>query len=203
MVFFKPPITVGLREIMKKIDLGQAIETLANVGVILGIIFLVVELRQSNELMEADARFNRLTRSADAWQSMAENGDLTELQVRSENGEVLSEVEQRRVDAARMRFLMNLEWHYGDHKHPNSGCGSWRSHGRSDGWSASGAPLRESDDSWTDRWKGSSTFAASKSSRSRSSSALGSGKIHGQEGQDHPDFTTQTGDRKVALFRLG
>jgi hypothetical protein len=114
MFLLKPPITVGLREIMKKIDLGQTIETLANVGVIAGIIFLVVELRQGNELMEADARFNRLTRSADAWQSIAENGDLTELQVRSENGEVLSEVEQRRVDAAAMRFLMNLEWHYGE-----------------------------------------------------------------------------------------
>jgi hypothetical protein len=97
---------------MKKIDLGQTIETLANVGVIAGIIFLVVELRQGNELMEADARFNRLTLGRDAWQSIAENGDLTELQVRSDNGEVLSEVEQRRVDAATMRFLINLEWQY-------------------------------------------------------------------------------------------
>ena len=97
---------------MKKIELGKTIETLANVGVIVGIIFLVVELRQGNELMEAEARFNRLTSARDAWQSIAENGELTELQFRSENGEVLSEVEQIRLDAAKMRFLMNLEWVY-------------------------------------------------------------------------------------------
>ena len=36
---------------MKKIDLGQAIGILANVGVIAGIVFLAVELRQNNELL--------------------------------------------------------------------------------------------------------------------------------------------------------
>ena len=34
---------------MKKIDLGQTFQILANVGVIVGIIFLAVELRQNNE----------------------------------------------------------------------------------------------------------------------------------------------------------
>ena len=41
---------------MKKIDLGRTIGILANLGVIAGIIFLGVELRQNNELMEAEAR---------------------------------------------------------------------------------------------------------------------------------------------------
>ena len=36
---------------MKKIDLGQTIGILANVGVIAGIVFLAVELRQNNELL--------------------------------------------------------------------------------------------------------------------------------------------------------
>ena len=35
---------------MKKIDLGQAVSILANVGVLAGILFLAVELRQNNEL---------------------------------------------------------------------------------------------------------------------------------------------------------
>ena len=44
---------------MKKIDLGQTISILANVGVIAGIVFLGFELRQNNALMAADARVVR------------------------------------------------------------------------------------------------------------------------------------------------
>ena len=36
---------------MKKIDLGQTITILANIGVLAGIVFLAVELRQNSELM--------------------------------------------------------------------------------------------------------------------------------------------------------
>lgn len=39
---------------MKKIDLGQAIGILANVGVIAGIVSLGMELRQNNELVVAN-----------------------------------------------------------------------------------------------------------------------------------------------------
>jgi hypothetical protein len=41
---------------MKKIDLGQAITILANVGVIAGIAFLAAELRQNNQMMRAQTR---------------------------------------------------------------------------------------------------------------------------------------------------
>jgi hypothetical protein len=41
---------------MKKIDLGQAVTILANVGVIAGIVFLAVELRQNNHMMRAQTR---------------------------------------------------------------------------------------------------------------------------------------------------
>ncbi len=40
---------------MKKLDLSQTIGILANLGVIAGIVFLGVELRQNNDLLEADA----------------------------------------------------------------------------------------------------------------------------------------------------
>ena len=42
---------------MKKLDPGQVITIVANIGVIAGIVFLVVELRQNNQLMETEARF--------------------------------------------------------------------------------------------------------------------------------------------------
>jgi len=41
-----------------KIDLGQTISVLANVGVIAGIVFLGYELRQNNSLLASQARSN-------------------------------------------------------------------------------------------------------------------------------------------------
>ncbi len=84
----------------------------ANVGVIAGIVFLGIELRQNNELLEAEARFNRMRMSWDGWQSLAENRDLTELTVRAINGETLAVAEQVRVDAVMMRILVGMEWLY-------------------------------------------------------------------------------------------
>jgi hypothetical protein len=43
---------------MKKIDLSQIINALPNIGVIVGIIFLVFELRQIQEQGEAQANYN-------------------------------------------------------------------------------------------------------------------------------------------------
>jgi hypothetical protein len=42
---------------MKKIDLGQTVQILANLGVIAGIVFLGIELQQNNALLGAQARF--------------------------------------------------------------------------------------------------------------------------------------------------
>ncbi len=38
---------------MKKIDLGQIITILANVGVVIGLVFLTLEIRQNNAQMRA------------------------------------------------------------------------------------------------------------------------------------------------------
>ena len=43
---------------MKKIDLGQAATVVANLAVVAGIIFLVVELRQNNETLELQQRIS-------------------------------------------------------------------------------------------------------------------------------------------------
>ncbi len=95
---------------MKKLDLGQSLGILANVGVIGGILLLAYELRQNNDLMAAEARFNRLAIVSTAWARLAENGELTELRLRADNQETLTEVEQRRVDAALMGVFVFLEW---------------------------------------------------------------------------------------------
>ena len=97
---------------MRKPDINQTVAILGNIGVIAGIVFLGFELQQNNELMEAQARYNRLSLSRDAWDKMAENGELEEIKFRSRNGESLTEVERIRVDASMTRFLVNMEWMY-------------------------------------------------------------------------------------------
>ena len=44
---------------MKKIDVGQLVGILANLGVIAGIVFLAVEIQQNNEALAVQARLDR------------------------------------------------------------------------------------------------------------------------------------------------
>ncbi len=46
---------------MKKIELGQIMRILANLGVIAGIVFLGIELQQNNQLLVEEARYNNLS----------------------------------------------------------------------------------------------------------------------------------------------
>ena len=79
---------------MKKVDLGQTISILANLGVIAGIVFLAVELRQNNSLMAAQARFNQLSAQAETHIILAENPDLAWALVRANNNEELTPGEE-------------------------------------------------------------------------------------------------------------
>jgi len=93
---------------MKKIDLGQTIGILANVGVIAGIIFLAMELQQNNEMMRAQTR-GELGR--DLMNLLLENvNDSAFMDVvrRGDNGEELSELEERQYEHYRNAFL----WHW-------------------------------------------------------------------------------------------
>ena len=95
---------------MNKIRLGEALSILANVGVVGGILLLVYELRQNNDLMAAEARFNRLTIAVDSWRYNAGSADLAELRAQARNGEALSDAERWRVDGSIMAIFVMLEW---------------------------------------------------------------------------------------------
>lgn len=99
---------------MKRIESGQVMTLIANVGVLCGILLLAFELRQNNELMVADARQNRVQMSVDAWRFFAENGDLVELREREKSGEELSKAETRRVNAAVMSVLVIVAWTFAE-----------------------------------------------------------------------------------------
>jgi len=95
---------------MKKSDLGQSIAIFANVGVIAGIAFLGIELRQNNEFLAAEARFNRLAVSTESFTLQATEPDLAEILVKDRSGERLTEVEELRIQSYWTRVFISLEW---------------------------------------------------------------------------------------------
>ena len=94
---------------MKKFDVGQTINTVANVGVIAGIVFLAFEVDQNNALMESEARRNRSAYAEQANLTLATDGELGSLLFRNIQGESLSELEWWRVDRFWFAGLTNLE----------------------------------------------------------------------------------------------
>jgi hypothetical protein len=64
---------------MKSINLGQAIQILANVGVLVGIILLAIELRQNNDLLALEHRANLNERIQGNAEIVLENRYLLEL----------------------------------------------------------------------------------------------------------------------------
>ena len=76
---------------MKKLDLGQTITILANLGVIAGIVFLAIELQQNNELLEAEARSTRLGLRLDDYLAPVNDQDLAAAILKRRAGEELSD----------------------------------------------------------------------------------------------------------------
>ena len=96
---------------MKKINLGQTITIFANIGVIGGILLLAYELRQNNEFMGAQERFNRLTISTGSFISVAENPDFAEAFLKSNSDpDSLTAIEEMQLSAQFWRVLRNQEW---------------------------------------------------------------------------------------------
>jgi len=95
-----------------KVDLGQVITILANLGVIAGIVFLGVELRQNNELMEAEARNARNIRVTDIATHIYTDTGMAEVLVKAGNGDELSEVEQFKLYVFNTRRLRGMDAQY-------------------------------------------------------------------------------------------
>ena len=82
---------------MKKIDLGQTITIFANLGVIAGIVFLAVELRQNNDLLESQARATRTLMRQDYFRDLFSDPALAGLIVKASKDLDLTEEEALRL----------------------------------------------------------------------------------------------------------
>ncbi len=97
---------------MKKLELGQTITILANLGVIAGIVFLGIELRQNNELLSAQVRSTRVDNRVSITDILFENPEVIELLGRDTSS--LSQVELDRIRLLGIRALVQTEWTYGE-----------------------------------------------------------------------------------------
>ncbi len=84
---------------MKKIDLGQTISIVANLGILAGLVLLAVELNQNNQLIRS-AGVISLNEKAMEWNArIAENHEVAEIISKANNSEILTDTEQIRLTA--------------------------------------------------------------------------------------------------------
>ena len=98
---------------MKKIDLGQAISILANVGVIGGIVFLAMELRQNNSFLAAQASYMQFSVERERRTRTMENrANLTDISRRANAGEELTQTERQQLYALNRDTLDSWQWQF-------------------------------------------------------------------------------------------
>ena len=87
---------------MKNVDIGQLFNTLANIGVIAGIIFLGYELKQNTEIASQQARATLAAAKIAEQTSIATNaGGITEIWIKAIDGEPLTPSEFLQLSVSR------------------------------------------------------------------------------------------------------
>ena len=97
---------------MKKIDFGQTANTLANIGVIVGILLLVYELSQNQDMMRAQTR-NEISRGVvEVLGSVSTSVELAEAWAMARQGETLSPAQ-----SVMLETLMESIFRYWENSH--------------------------------------------------------------------------------------
>lgn len=99
---------------MKKVDPGQAATILANLGVIAGILFLGLELRQNNSLLTAQARYSLRQLRADTADAIS-SLDVLEATHKYAAGEEVTPAERSSALMTALKIIELWEWQYGEY----------------------------------------------------------------------------------------
>jgi hypothetical protein len=100
---------------LKKIDLGQTLQLLGNVGVIVGIFLLVYELNQNRDLMQAQTRHELSQGLVELLIANNSDSELMSIRLRGNRGEDLTELEFERFQMAasiEMRYHEDVHYQY-------------------------------------------------------------------------------------------
>ena len=99
---------------MRKIDLGQSIQILANIGVMAGIVFLGIEVAQNNGYAATEIRATRYLTAIEAFTIAAENTQLLATVLKDRDHETLTELEAAQLRAWWIRVLLTNQWAYSE-----------------------------------------------------------------------------------------
>ena len=95
-------------------DVGQALNIIANIGVLAGIIFVAVEIRQNNHLLEAQARYSlRQYRSDIADTIMTPH--VLEATHKYAGGESLTPMDRSAALMTALKVIELWEWQHGEY----------------------------------------------------------------------------------------
>jgi len=100
---------------LKKIEFGQALHILANVGVLAGILLLAYELNQNRQMMQAQTR-NELSQGVvEILLELSNDAEGVSILTRGNRGEDLTEYELARyrlMTIAQLRYHENVHYQY-------------------------------------------------------------------------------------------
>ena len=95
---------------LNKLDLGQTITILANLGVIAGIMFLGLELRQNNDQLQSQTRTNLYDMQSQIQTALFSNtGELLDTLVKAENNDELTQQETLQLLAFQSNAVATME----------------------------------------------------------------------------------------------
>lgn len=106
---------------MARVNLGQWVNTLANLGVIAGIVFLAAELNQNNEFLELEAKATLSENLQNGWDRISSDPGLVALFIKDRNGEELAEAEELRLNAYWMGMLLRRQFQFQNFPGSNEG----------------------------------------------------------------------------------
>ena len=84
----------------------------ANIGVVVGIIFLAIELHQNSELLESQASITYAQARTDSLNNQIQNENLLETLVKARDGGSLSPLELARLEIYYRAIFVMWDWEY-------------------------------------------------------------------------------------------
>lgn len=87
----------------------------ANIGVVLGIIFLAIELRQNNELLQSQASIAYVQIRVGSLENQLENTDLFKALYQARQGAKLEPLDRQRLEVYYRQVFAAWDWEYGQY----------------------------------------------------------------------------------------
>ena len=120
---------------MKLSNFNEWFTLVSNIAVVAGILFLGIEINQTNELMEAEARYNALQIRTQTNLLIASEPQLAEiLEVFDEGIRPLTGGERRQLISHTVRVIRNQEWMYSEIPIDDALLQTWKVISTSNSW---------------------------------------------------------------------